>query len=374
MPGMDLRHRANAAQSGTDPRQGNNIMSPRQGTTGMEPRLGGFDPRQSRTDPRQQGAPGPRLFTTPQQQVGLPPMRITSQEPLPPLAPSQPNLTPSAPPQPNLTPFQPSLESSSMGVTVPALFGSLQQQPPLMEKTSPAWGASAMGMSPEHRSSPQRPNEGSAMMESRRVDPRTKYAHLKIKSKGQSASPQQPSGAHSILKKTSSETRLEMLDRGSDRPPFVIPKLLQDPTTLDKPLDPGELFGGSTSMEPEDITTPFGSFRSFFTKSETAVSATGAQQFGEITLQDKQSEENVNPQRTKLTEGQDSQAVARTPETSAPETKQSVPSYLAALDLGLDEPRDLKIDSAFGSLGETSKEGQKEGAKKLPSIFGFGSF
>ena len=78
---------------------------------------------------------------------------------------------------------------------------------------------------------------------------------------------------------------------------FRIPKLLQDSSALNQPMDPGELFGskdalsGGEEKEYGGITTPFGAFRSMFVLSQPldaqesgANLADSTQQFGEITM------------------------------------------------------------------------------------------
>ena len=163
--------------------------------------------------------------------------------------------------------------------------------------------------------------------------------------------------------------------------PFTIPKLLKDPSALDKPLDPRELFSGSTEMDQEygEIRAPFGTFGSYFSRvQEGSHSPKGTQQqFGEITLNanTKHEAEERIPEK----ESQNQTESPTPPKDASSPTKPHVPSYLAQLNLELDN--DLKIDSAFSSLEEKSKREESSGsdskqkldtAKKLPSIFGFG--
>lgn len=210
-----------------------------------------------------------------------------------------------------------------------------------------------------------------------------KYSHLKIKPKG-SSSPSQ-----SILKRPHPDSE------SSSPSSFKIPKLLQDPAALDRPMDPRDLFKGSAETGYEDSSTPapFGIFKSnFFSRSQSAPTDKRAgpvdkQAFGEITLDDAvihppAGSEEDRKQGAKGASGADVQAESGDELLSKPKEKSpeppAVPSYLAQLDVGLGS--DLKIDSAFGSLadsGKSDKEGKKEGeeetlARKLPSMFGLG--
>ena len=210
----------------------------------------------------------------------------------------------------------------------------------------------------------------------RRRDPRTKYAHLKIKSK---------SGQQTSLKRSADEAGIESLASG-----FKIPKLLQDSSALNQPMDPGELFGGKDALsggeeEYGGITAPFGAFRSMFVPSQpldaqesSADSASSSQQFGEITMGTTVSD--PTPVKSYETEAEEQSPLDSKSEDKDREDFSSkpseVPSYLAHLDMGLDS--DLKIDSAFGSLseknsknGESHEGSQDSQARKLPSIFGF---
>lgn len=175
---------------------------------------------------------------------------------------------------------------------------------------------------------------------------------------------------------------------------FKIPKLLQDSSSLNRPMDPGELFGGKDALSVGEeqergpgITTPFGAFRSMFpqapsseSEGNNAESAGSSQKFGEITMGT-----DPLPTKAKETDEVDKEKEVLPESTNTNETKDSnssskpteVPSYLAHLNMGLDD--DLKIDSAFGSLSDKStkdsenseKSGQDSQARKLPSIFGF---
>ena len=422
-PGMGPRQQR---QGGMDPRQGNTDLrqegmgprptGPEMGHGGFIPRPGGFDPRQGHADMKQMHVP-PRPPAPSQPPYGQPPPppppppnRVDYQQPYqqppyqqqqqpqwmgPDSIPHHPPLPPQLPPpqHPTPLPFHPRPDSHTQIPHppvggLPAPFGSLPPVPP--EKTSPAWG---LGTSPEHIGSPDSNYLLSPSTDPRRVDPRTKYAHLKIKPKGQSASPQQqqPSSTSSILKKTSSSGKPS---ETSERPehkqelPFKIPKLLQNPLSLDKPLDPRELFGSNekgleTEQEYGEITAPFGSFRPFFSRSSQAGPSSsehesGAKQpFGEITLEHQEKRTSPPPQVTRTAQPEEKE-VEVSPSASFPP---KVPSYLASLDVGLGGgSSDLTIDSAFSSLGDKSKEQgvametskEPQTAKKLPSIFGLG--
>lgn len=251
-------------------------------------------------------------------------------------------------------------------------------------------------MSPEHSGS-QSPGAGGSVAtpaggdHMRRRDPRMKYAHLKIKSKGQtSQGGGQSSNSQPILKRGAGEAGME-----SSGPGFKIPRLLQDSSALNRPLDPGELFGGKDALsggeerEYSEITAPFGAFRSMFAPQPSdadggdADSAGPAQQFGEITME-------MADLPAAKTRGENNDAGDKEPPSSSkdeennnktPNSKPSeLPSYLADLNnMGLGD--DLKIDSAFGSLSDKnskqdnvskgSSTSQDSQARKLPSIFGF---
>ena len=77
-------------------------------------------------------------------------------------------------------------------------------------------------------------------------DPRSKYAHLKIKVKGQQLSEDGDAAekGSSDLQLFSSLQPLHVDPRTEKRPKgFVVPKLLQQMAPLEKPLELGELFG-----------------------------------------------------------------------------------------------------------------------------------
>ena len=330
-----------------------------------------------------------------------PPVNAPPSYQRPPPPPHQQNS--SMPPAPGLAPFQqpqPPYQShnamsppSNTRYPMPPLqklggASQVQAPPPGMDNASRSptatWRAS-----PEY-SGGQSPSGGSATASDhmRRRDPRTKYAHLKIKSKGQTGQ----SNSQPILKRSAGEAGMDLPASG-----FKIPKLLQDSSALNRPMDPGELFGGKDALSVGDereqgaaITTPFGAFRSMFpqapsseSEGDSAESAGSSQKFGEITMgtdpQPTKDKEIDEIDKGKKEESSESTATEETKETSNSSSKPTeVPSYLAHLNMGLGD--DLKIDSAFGSLSDKStkpddenseKSSQDSQARKLPSIFGF---
>ena len=170
-----------------------------------------------------------------------------------------------------------------------------------------------------------------------------------------------------------------------------MPKLLQEPPALQRPYDPHELFDSAASKDVESdfaVSGPFGStFGSFFTRSSPpqATGKSSGLPYGEITMQGITEKEPATTVQGKQDENTVEAASSQTHEgphvdenDKSNSTKSAaVPSYLA--ELGVDS--DLTIDSAFSSLmggddaaGETgSGEKTEVMAKKLPSIFGFGS-
>ena len=210
----------------------------------------------------------------------------------------------------------------------------------------------------------------------RRVDPRTKYSHLKIKPKGSSS----PGGSKRPNTDSSS---------ASANPSFKIPKLLQDSSALDRPMDPRDLFKGVVEAAESDYSDvpaapSLGIFKSnFFPRSQQPGKegeGPAKQPFGEITLEGASGQDSKSSTRN---EGEakppDSNDADSLVSKSPPQP--SVPSYLAQLDVGRGTDNDLKIDSAFGSLatdkgegGGASSDGKKEElqARKLPSMFGLG--
>ena len=248
------------------------------------------------------------------------------------------------------------------------------------------------GRSPEHRS-PIEGEVGVAREASRRVDPRIKYSHLKIKSKGGGDS--SPSQSSSSLKRPHPADDIPTGTPSS----FKIPRLLQDGAGLDKPMDPRDLFKGSGESGYDNVSAaaaPFGMFKSnFFSRSQSEGGGGGGgggeskQPFGEITLGEVMKKEGESVSRGTAAREErevseransvekDSASVPR--EKVEEDVKSEVPSYLAHLDVGLGS--DLKIDSAFGSLASEGgggaageggsgegKEGEESQARKLPSM------
>lgn len=214
----------------------------------------------------------------------------------------------------------------------------------------------------------------------RRVDPHTKYSHLKIKPKG-SGSPNQSS---SILKRNAPE------DSSSPTPPFKIPRLLQDPAALDRPMEARDLFkgvGGVAEAGYDEVS--FGMFKSnFFPRSQQIQEGVGPgvarQPFGEITLEDMLPGRDAESASDEKGKGRGSDKHIEGAEemhvnsSAAASPSPLVPSYLAQLDVG-GLGNDLKIDSAFGSLtskceggGASNEKGEESQARKLPSMFGLG--
>lgn len=204
----------------------------------------------------------------------------------------------------------------------------------------------------------------------RRVDPRVKYSHLKIKTKG-SSSPTQSSSLKRPLPEDSSHATPSS---------FKIPKLLQEGVGLDKPMDLRDLFKGVGGMQEagyDDTSAPVGMFKSnFFPRSQQSEEDT-KQPFGEITLTGKEanagSQSGAKDEDVEVDGGRATSTAETNPKCEAPEVSK-VPSYLAQLDVGLGS--DLQIDSAFGSLAgkadsdgdATSNQGEEFQARKLPSM------
>ena len=398
-PGMDPRHNQSAGppfiSSRVDPRhqQPGGPMNPPQGNDPWRP--ANIPPDQI-PPPLQQQQDGSRWNAPPS---GPPPTNAPPSYQRPPPPSHQQNS--SMPPVSGLVPFQqpqPPYQShnamsppSNTRYPVPLqqqtqVGGASQAQapPPGMDKASrsPTWRTS-----PEYSGS-QSPS-GSAGDLTRRRDPRTKYAHLKIKSKGQTSNTTGQSNSQPILKRSAGEAGVDLPTSG-----FKIPKLLQDSSSLNRPMDPGELFGGKDALSVGDerergpgITTPFGAFRSMFPQAPSLESVennaesagSSSQKFGEITMETDQppakaKDEEVVKEKEALSESTKTDEIKDSNSSSKPA---EVPSYLAHLNMGLGD--DLKIDSAFGSLSEKSKKeeensektSQDSQARKLPSIFGF---
>lgn len=327
---------------------------------------------------RHNGGPPP-FGSEPQPISNMPPTGATGvapfHQPPPPMGPYQLHNTAPGMSPPHATKYP--IPPQQVGGACQA-----QASPPIKDKPSPAWG-----MSPEYSGS-QSPGAGGGGVspagdQIRRRDPRTKYAHLKIKSKSG------PHSSQTILKRSIDEAGIESSGSG-----FKIPKLLQDSSALNQPMDPGELFGSKDALsggeeEYGGITAPFGAFRSMFALSQPsdaqesgADSAGASQQFGEITMGTTSHVSNPTAAKSNESEAEEKLPSDTKSEDKATEDFSSkpseVPSYLAHLDMGLGS--DLKIDSAFGSLSEKSSKdgkshegssGQDSQSRKLPSIFGF---
>ena len=211
----------------------------------------------------------------------------------------------------------------------------------------------------------------------RTVDPRLKYAHLKIKSRSGSVS----------TATTTSSTHATSTD--SSQQSFKVPGLLQDRSQLSKPLAPHELFGG-TDDEPAEEQGPislFGSSKYYHKSNSPSIPTspvTNKQVFGEIRM------DTSVPSRRKSLE--DKRKDSLTIDENYEEENDFVPSYLTHLGLEKDsDTSGLKIDSAFGdlkerqrrlseigsSLSEESRDevlgSPKQGSPRLTRTFSFGS-
>ena len=344
---------------------------------GMDPRQTGNDPRQSSIDPRYLGQDRRRSSSQASQIAPIqgggatkwgPPHSDNKPSPFqsgsPYSIPTSSSLHGSGShqphqPQPGFSPPRPSSadrvspvwsDSSSYEKISP------NWKPGTTENSSPVWGTS-----PDHPSSAKAGMDTNA---SRRLDPRKKYSHLKIKTKG---SPQQP------LTKTEGD-----VDSASTG--FRIPKLLKDTSGLDKPLDPSDLFsGGELGSQPYGEIT-IGNYTSPFSQhTEDGGVDSNFKNSREVNRRD---EVPVSDDRQ---DAQESVAVNDSKNRTSPTFSDSklaqVPSYFAQIDMGLGGGTDdLKIESAFGSLSDKNKQsgdeaddrGQSSHARKLPSVFGFG--
>ena len=220
--------------------------------------------------------------------------------------------------------------------------GQMQSSPPYagqhgmsppdkLDKISPNWKPASWGTSPDHQSS-----TGKGVGDTKRLDPRKKYSHLKIKSKN---SPNE-------------STEL------TSAPSYKIPKLLSDSTGLDKPIDPNELFGsdgGGMDSQPYGEIT-FGTYKSPFS-------------------QNSETNENTPSETAASNHKTISNTQTATDEIKPTGQEVAVPSYFAQMESELGGAG-LEIESAFSSLPEKGKEeeskGQESQARKLPSVFGFG--
>ena len=241
-----------------------------------------------------------------------------------------------------------------------------------------------------------------------RIDPRTKYSHLKIKQKGlQNLNPPQgsPGGGHSILKRggqvegsrsdTLMQENIEGARGGSSLAPM--PKLLQNREILERPLDPKELFGGNSGGRggsPEfEMVGLFGSSIGSYISRVSDPRSSSELSFGEITMPETNEHRPEAKEGDERSEGEgvsgeglsvkaeDDKKEGVSSSMKGEETPVAVPSYLAELGVGLGDS-DLTIDSAFSSLDkkeevenerESVSQKSQDAAKKLPSIFSFNS-
>lgn len=281
-----------------------------------------------------------------------------------------------------------------MAATPEPLLGPPQQQQPpptsnnadkmagAVREGEPEWGMSG------DRARPLNSNPSAGVDRSvetkRSVDPRLKYAHLKIKSR---------SGASSASTATTySSTDVSSTNKhqnATSQHSFAVPSLLQDRSKLSKPLAPFELFGGT-----EDVSEPaeqgpislFGSSKYYSKPSVPASPLANKQAFGEIKMETVSSQESLKSQA--------SETADMSTEEADREESDFVPSYLTHLGLEKDsDTSGLKIDSAFGDLKERqrrlseigssiSEESRDEGlaspkhdngSPKLTKMFSFGS-
>ena len=249
---------------------------------------------------------------------------------------------------------------------------------------------------PQHHPAEQQPGVGDTK---RSIDPRLKYSHLKIKSRGQSSS---SSVAANPTPAYSAPTSKASSPQDPAKPAFKVPGLLQDRSKLSRPLAPHELFGNSSGKgeAEESSISLFGSSPKYYRTSSTSSSSfpvVDKQGFGEIKMDVSTSTalrgtEKVSGEEKVASDDNHSGAEAQEEEKET----DFVPSYLTHLDLGLPKDADtsgLKIDSAFGdlkerqrrlseigpSLSEESKDEMSSspkgdtGSPKLTSVFSFGS-
>ena len=212
----------------------------------------------------------------------------------------------------------------------------------------------------------------------RSIDPRLKYAHLKIKSRSNTS-------ASTATTTSSTHTTSPTSDSHS----FKVPGLLQDRSQLSKPLALHELFGGAEeeqSAEQQPISL-FGSSKYYHKTNSQSIPTspiTNKQGFGEIIM------DTSGPLRRKSLE--DKRKDSLTIDETNEEENDFVPSYLTHLGLEKDsDTSGLKIDSAFGdlkerqrrlseigsSLSEESRDevlgSPKNGSPRLTRTFSFGS-
>lgn len=224
-------------------------------------------------------------------------------------------------------------------------------------EASPIWGST-------HEPS------SSAKSNDRIINPRQKYAHLKIKSKSGMLS--LPPLTSALKKSATSQRENEMKQN--------LPTLLKDGKHLDKPISHQELFGSSSTNPSISL---FGSSQQLCDIPESP-SAVDKQGFGEIRLEEQKSETSVekNNEYSPKLQSSDSECREEPP----------IPSYLTHLDLGISKDgennSELKIDSAFGSLQarrrrlsemsasiseETVSQDSLADKDQTPKMFSFGS-
>ncbi len=341
--GMDPR------PGGIDPRPGG--MDPRPGgmesrPSGMDPRPGGIDPRPSGMDPRHANNDPRHLISDPRSSVRHDPRNSSSQS----YHGQRMRWGQSANMEPrqsaNMEPRQSANMEPRPVQSSPPYAGQHSMSPPVnygkqgwSDKISPNWNVDRVSpvwsSSPDHSSSSKAGDDAT-----KRVDPRKKYSHLKIKSKN---SPIQSSSNKDNLYSAEPTT--------SSGPGFKIPKLLTNSTGLDKPFDPKELFGsdGVESQPYGEIT--FGTYNSPFGQSSEVKGNTDSK----TVANNHATTADTHEAKPDTTRGQEV----------------TVPSYFAQIESELGGGG-LEIESAFGSLPEKNRQTQESQARKLPSVFGFG--
>lgn len=326
----------------------NQNISPRSGPntgghyprSGIDPRSSEMDPRSSRMDPRQGGMNPRQVNNDPRHSMSDPRALVHNDSRSPPQSYHGQHTKWGQSANMEQRQIQSSPSYTGQHGMSPPNYG----KPGWSEKISPNWKTEHVspvwGSSPDHTSSVKTGDDAV-----KRVDPRKKYSHLKIKSKN---SPSQSSNKDSTVTTNS--------DSISSGPGFKIPKLLTNSTSLDKPIDPKELFGndGVDTQPYGEIT--FGTYKSPFNQSSDLPKSSD-------------SETTSNNHSTIPSDSQNNESKS----SVAGGQEVAVPSYFAQIDSELGGGG-LEIESAFGSLSEKSKESQPQEsqARKLPSVFGFG--
>ena len=173
-----------------------------------------------------------------------------------------------------------------------------------------------------------------------RSDP-SKYPNMRIKSK--SAKPTMSPKRDSDLLPTSQES-IKHLDTSKNLTKgrlFQMPASLNDPSHLDKPLDPVTLFGSSTNDFPASSAGhPSGIYGSGNHSSKPAPL------YGEIDLQ-----ANNSKLESQKHEKEENHVIKEKeePKKNSEDSKPVLP-YYALFDTGLGGSEDLEINSAFGEL------------------------